>query len=633
MEMILRANGATLVRSNDIYNVLPLDEGGRAALAAGPAISDVQRGQGFGLRIIPLKFVGAAEVQKVLEPFLPAGGTLRTEAARNLLIVSGSQPELDSFVALAATVDIDFLAGTSFALLPLENASPQGLAGELERIFGNQSEGALAGVLRFIPIDRLNAILAVSSQPAYLARARAWVERLDRADEPGVPRLNVYYVQNSRAGDLAAVLGDIFSVTTELPQSLTAPGTRPTEIAPPFLNPQGTNAPGAGGVPPNAQGPGGQAPGTMALAPSAGGQPGGATGGASGLNPSPSSGGLFGSPTDQFASGPARNRAGRGAQARRLQAGAGLGGAFGEATDHPIRIVADEKNNAIVVFATPNDYRMVQNALRKLDIVPLQVLIEATIAEVTLNDALHFGVNLFLRQGAFRFSLTDTTSLVPGATIPTPVSPMFAVLVGKANPFAIITALSSITDVNVISSPQVMVLDHQTAFLQVGAQVPIAVQQATNLTAPNTVLINTIQFRDTGVILQVTPRVNANGLVTLEIGQEVSDVARTTTSNIDSPTINERRIQSSVAIQTGDTIALGGLIRDVRSTGKGGIPILSDLPVLGPLFGTTDNTTTRTELLVLLTPHVVGNSQQARDVTEELRRRLRAVIPLGRKVQ
>lgn len=173
MEIILRANGATLVRSNDIYNVLPLDEGGRAALAAGPAISDVQRGQGFGLRIIPLKFVGAAEVQKVLEPFLPAGGTLRTEAARNLLIVSGSQPELDSFVALAATVDIDFLAGTSFALLPLENASPQGLAGELERIFGNQSEGALAGVLRFIPIDRLNAILAVSSQPAYLARARA----------------------------------------------------------------------------------------------------------------------------------------------------------------------------------------------------------------------------------------------------------------------------------------------------------------------------------------------------------------------------------------------------------------------------------------------------------------------------
>jgi general secretion pathway protein D len=191
----------------------------------------------------------------------------------------------------------------------------------------------------------------------------------------------------------------------------------------------------------------------------------------------------------------------------------------------------------------------------------------------------------------------------------------------------VLNALSDITEVNVVSSPQLMVLDHQTALLQVGDQVPIAVQQARSTIDPDAPLVNTVDYRDTGVILRVTPRVNNNGLVILEVEQEVSDVAQTRSSNIDSPTIAQRRVASTVAVQGGETVALGGLIRDNRTRGRAGLPLLSDIPVLGALFSSREITTARTELLVLISPRVVRNPEEARRVTDELRERLTTLKP------
>jgi general secretion pathway protein D len=145
---------------------------------------------------------------------------------------------------------------------------------------------------------------------------------------------------------------------------------------------------------------------------------------------------------------------------------------------------------------------------------------------------------------------------------------------------------------------------------------------------PDSPIVNTIELRDTGVILRVTPRVNANGMATLEIEQEVSDVTKTTTSNIDSPTIQQRRIRSVVAVGDGQSIALGGLIRDNKTKSKSGIPLISDIPILGNLASWTNDTSTRTELLILLTPRIIHNPDQARDVTDELQRRLRAIRAL-----
>ncbi|QEX16445.1 hypothetical protein FRZ44_17380 [Hypericibacter terrae] len=293
-----------------------------------------------------------------------------------------------------------------------------------------------------------------------------------------------------------------------------------------------------------------------------------------------------------------------------------------------IRITADPTNNALLISATPSDYRKILSAIKQLDVVPLQVLIEATIAEVTLNDKLKYGLQWFFDSGSSSFTFS---SLATGAV--SAMFPGFSYVFTGGDNRVILNALSDITNVKVISSPQLMVLNNQSARLQVGDQVPIAVQSAVSTIDPNAPIVNSIEFRDTGVILDVVPRVNAGGLVVLDIAQEVSDVVETTSSTLNSPTIRQRRIASTVAVQSGQTIALGGLIRDSRTDSETGIPLLSDIPYLGNLFKTTSQTSDRTELLILLTPRVVRNSEDSREITEELRRRLHALQPLDEKIE
>ncbi|MGD8810293.1 MAG: hypothetical protein PVG24_11855, partial [Gammaproteobacteria bacterium] len=288
-------------------------------------------------------------------------------------------------------------------------------------------------------------------------------------------------------------------------------------------------------------------------------------------------------------------------------------------TEANIRVIADEANNALTVLATAQDYKKVERALIKLDVSPLQVLIEATIAEVTLNDRLRYGLQWFLRSGNASFSLSNLASGAVNSTFPG-FSAVFSGLDGDVR--VVLDALDEITKVRVLSSPQLMVLNNRTATLQVGDQVPILTRSAVSVNNPDAPVVNSVEFRDTGVILRVTPRVNESGLVTLDVQQEVSDVVPTVSSNIDSPTIQQRYFESSVQVDTGTTIALGGLIEDRRTNGDSGLPVISQVPVVGNLFKTTTNELDRTELLVLLTPRVVRNAGDARSVTRELRDRL-----------
>lgn len=281
-----------------------------------------------------------------------------------------------------------------------------------------------------------------------------------------------------------------------------------------------------------------------------------------------------------------------------------------------------------MIRAIPRDYRKIEAALEQLDILPLQVLIEATIAEVVLQGDLRYGVEWFFRFGDASFQFSRLTS-----GLVTPNLPGFSALFSNGDVRAVINALEEVTDISVISSPQLLVLDNQTARLQVGDQVPIATQTAVSVTDPDAPQVNTIEQRDTGVILSVTPRVNAGGLVIMEIDEETSDVVETTTSDIDSPTIRQRRVASSVAVQSGETVVLGGLIREEDETRETGIPFLHRLPIIGALFGVKDNQRRRTELLVVITPRIVRNPEQARAVTQELRRRLQGLAPLDAKVR
>jgi general secretion pathway protein D len=297
------------------------------------------------------------------------------------------------------------------------------------------------------------------------------------------------------------------------------------------------------------------------------------------------------------------------------------GGAPGR--DENIRIIANDTNNSLVILATGTQYRDIEGALKQLDTIPLQVLIEATIAEVRLVDSLKYGVKWFFDTGNTSVTLSDVAS---GAV--NSVFPGFSVLFSSsADVRVVLDALDEVTDLNVVSSPQLLVVDNRTAELQVGDQVPVATQSAVNTIDPDAPIVNSIEFRDTGVLLKVTPRVNSSGLVNLEIQQEVSDVVETTTSGIDSPTIQQRRIKSWVSVHSGETVALGGLIRDRSTKSTAGVPGLSRIPLLGALFGTHDEGVDRTELLVLITPRVVRNAKQARDITKELRRQIQTLKP------
>jgi general secretion pathway protein D len=574
-------NGAALVQTGDLFQVVPLDR----ALSSGP-IPEVQplpaaSLPGFGVVVAPLRFTSAGAVAQVLEPFAAAGGTITADPGRNLLLLAGSGEQLATLQELVAIFDVDWLEGMSFGLFPLQTATATELATELDAVLGGTEEGPLTGIVRVVPIERLNAVLVVSAQPAYLDRAETWIERLDRASEEGEPQIYVYHVQNSRATNLAEVLGEIFaaSTTTVGQPSLLAPGLEPVEL-----------------------------------------------GSTSGFELGPRE---TGDQTDETGETAGSAQAARRPRTppRPLAAASAFGQPAGTTPETDIRIIADDTTNSLVVQARPRDYRKIQQALDKLDVLPLQVLIEATIAEVTLNNELRYGVEWFFRSGDFQGSLSGGVRTLPGSLL-SRVIPGFSALFSSDDVRVLINALEAVTDVEVISSPQLLVLDNQTARLQVGDQVPITVQQAQSVQNPDAPIVSSVQLQDTGVILTVTPRVNSNGLEILEIQQEVSNVVRSetdTSSEQATPTINQRQISSTVAVQSGETVALGGLITDNRERGSSGLPILSRIPIIGALFGSRTNSTRRTELLVMLTPSVIGSQQEARAVTAELRRRMRGL--------
>lgn len=619
LQQVLRASGLTLVASNGVYRLVASEDAPRAGGL--PVIVGQGAGnaavQAYNIQILPLRYVSATELQHTLEPFVPKGAAMQIDTTRNLLILSGSGMDLLTITDMVKAFDVDWISGMSFGIIPVQTAAPKSIADQLTTIFGPKGSVPLPGMLSFAPLQKMNAILVVSPQRAYVEQARLWIERLDRGENDNRPHIYEYHVQNSRAADLAKVLTGLFSsgqVSTV--QAQTAPGTTATQL--------GSSAYGGGsamGASSLGQGAGGTSSGLSSPAtgvPGAGGT--GTTGVGSSLAQSPLLQPSAAAPADQSAGG---------AGSSPDTSGQGAGGPGTRGIElPPVRIVADEKNNTLVIFAQPRDYRMIEEALRKIDIVPLQVLIEATIAEVTLGNELQYGLQYFFHahENQFMFGSTATPiSAAVGSAI-AGTFPGFNYILGSTNANVVLNFLSHITDVHVVSAPELLVLDHQSASLLVGNQVPIPTAQIQSTITTGAPLVSTIQYIDTGVILKVSPRVNANGLITLEVGQEVSSVANTaTTTSSLGPTISQRRILSTITVQDGETVALGGLIQDTNSLTKSGLPLLQDIPLLGAAFRSTDRNVARTELLVLLSPKVLHNSSDARAATDELRSRLNSL--------
>lgn len=597
LEDVLAMNGAALVREGEIYKVVPIAEAVTSPPILRQGAPPIPMERGFGLYVFPLRFASATALIETLQALAPPGGILRVDAERNLLILAATSSQAEDFGQLLALFDVDWMRDKSFGLFPLANANAENVSTELRAIFGESGKEDGTGVIEFLPIQRLNAILVITPEESYLEKVRVWVTRLDRGIEGDRRQLHVYFVQNGRAKELADVVG----------KALSAEVVRTAE-AQPQQRPFPSDVEGQMAL-----------PGEPPLAPTQDEQT------------APDQGYDTQAPTRQPMAGD-----------EEISPEIGISGAE-QATPQPVfRIVADTRNNALLIYATAEEYELVKAALEKLDIVPLQVSIEATIAEVTLNDALKYGLEWFFDVG--NHTVTFNTTNIKTSN-PQPNNLIFTQLPGLSWLFAtsdvrvVLNALTAITDVNVISSPTLLVLDNEPARLQVGDQVPIAVRSAQSLTDVDAPIVNEIEYRDTGVILDIIPRVNSSGLVVLDIIQEVSDVgatssaAGTTVTEGITPTISQRRIASTVAVNSGETIALGGLIRDTNTETITGVPLLSDIPVVGNLFKTTTEIKRRTELLVLLTPRVVRNSGDARAITDDLRRRMRALEALPPLIQ
>lgn len=553
-----------------------------------------------GSQVVPLQFASAKQLATMLEPYVGDAVKLLADPARNVLVVSGAPGDRQSVIDLIKVFDVDYLAGQSYALFPVKSGDPSKVATDLQAALQVDADGPLAGALKVVPVEQANAVMVIAQQQSYLDQAARLISQLDQVKESAGRNLHVYYLKNAQATDVQPLLQRAVNPPSG-GGGETAPGNLPPTAEPAQVTASASPATGS------------------TVTPSTGTTGAGYTG----------AGQMGAGSTQASAPAPLAKSETTDASLSKQVAGANAKGP---------QIIADSKNNALIIVATEDEYATIEAAVRKLDVMPMQVLIEATVAEVTLNDALQYGTQFFFTHGNTQGTLSNAQSISPTVIDPTATTPLtnnnlFPGLLAPAFPgFAIaraagsaqyaLEALKTVTDVRVISAPKLLILDQEQARLQVGDLVPIITQSATSVISAGAPIVNNVQYQETGVILTVTPRVNSGGLVTLSIDQEVSNVIPTTSSTINSPTFQQRKIESKIVVQDGATISLAGLISDKKQEGSSGIPFLQDIPVLGNLFSTKSNTTDRTELLVLITPHVVYDQGDARALTDELRRRL-----------
>lgn len=579
-ESALRMQNAALVHDGNFVKIVPVTEA-----AAHTSISIGTGEPGFGVSVVPLRYISATSVAKTAGNLVARADSIRVDQARNLLLVQGTASERAAAIDVISTFDVEWLRDQSVGVYPLKSTSPESMIQDLQRVFEVGDGGPGQGVIQFQPISRMNAVMVVTKNPEYLKQTTRWVQRLDRSDTSGTT-VRTYRLRYGNATDVAKMLANIFGgqQSDDSPVNQIAPGSSTTESRIDSLD-RGTQTGNSAGqsVPTNA--PGGPATPISAA-------------------------------FEAFSS--QRNTDTKGTQSTSLNSGGGAQrGIF-----QNVRITADTVNNAILVYSNQEDYRVVERALHDVDRPRLEVAIDATVAEVTLTNELQFGVQYFLANQNIGVGFTGTPA--SGGATAQPLAagiPGFNLLLGNQNtPKVILNALSSVTDIKVLSSPSIVALDNQPALLQVGDEVPVSTGTATILSATNSV-VNQIELVNTGVILKVLPHVNANGSIQLEIDQEVSSVPNTSQNTL-TPTISQRRIHSTVAVMSGQTVLLGGLISDNTQNVRSGIPGLNDIKVVGALFGTQDDSKTRSEIIVFVRPLLIRNSVDARAVTQEFREKL-----------
>jgi general secretion pathway protein D len=583
-ESVLRMSNAAIVHSGNLVKIVPIPE------ASGGGISVGAGEPGFGVSLVHLQYTSASTVAKTAESFLSRPGAIRVVPSRNLLLIQGTTAERQAALDAVATFDVEWLQNQSVGVYPLKSTSPETMIGELERIFETNEGGSGQGIVRFQPVSRMNAVMVVTKNPKLLTQTTQWISRLDRSDTTGTT-LRTFRLKNGNATQLAKILNDIFGgqrsgATADGAAKQIAPGVDSSQSRLDSLD-RGSSAGSA--TPPTGNGSDNHAANPIAAA--------------------------FSAFSDR-----------KDGDSDTTGSSSASGGNPQRGTFQNLRITADAVNNAVVVYSNQEDYRIVERAVRDLDRPQMQVAIDATVAEVTLTDQLQFGVQAFLNSnqasvGLFGAAQVAAQSAAQSTLLQTVAPGLNLVLGSQSQPRVILNALSTITDVKVLSSPSIVAMDNQPALLQVGDEIPITTSSATVISNSATPIVNTIQMRDTGIILKVLPHVHSNGAIQLEIDQEISGVVNPDQQTL-TPTISQRRVHSTVSVISGQTVLLAGLISVNDQKTKSSVPGLQDIKFIGDLLGNTSSTKTKSEIIIFIKTRLIRNSADAGAVTEEFRDRL-----------
>lgn len=588
---VLRMNNAVAVKTGELYRIATIKEGKGLARPVGQGKED-----SFALEIMPVRFFSVGEMKKLLTPFVTPGGEVLDYPRGNFLIIMDLPSNIQRLMEIRDLIDVNVFAGTRMEIYQPKVASAEELAAEMTKIMqayassAAQAEGFAA---QFLAVPRVNQLLVISHSEAAWTYVKRWLERMDTVGEGPGRRIFIYPVENGKATDLADILNQVLGQPSA-PRRETARtlqelhrGTTPQPGAPrPGLPPLGSTP----SQTPQGQG---QPFGAYAVAP------------------------LPGQPPTVAAPPPAAQP--------------------GAKPQEQLRIVPDPATNSLIVYGTAQEFQNIKNILRDLDIIPRQVLLDVLVAEVTLSDDLRFGVEYEIKRRAE--SVGDVGN-VPAASVPLPVAGLFgtlsatqvgqgltAVLANGRHFREIINALMNDSRVKILSSPSVLATDNRPARIQVGSEEPIPTGTVQSPVSGGTITSSTtIQYRNTGRILTIIPQVNSQGLVHLQIKAEVSQRGTEVRVGQDNfPSFDTRDAETTAVVQDGETLAIGGIISERKNRSRIGIPYLMDIPVLGRFFGTTTDEVDRTELIMLITPRVIRNLQEARSVTDEFKEKLSTV--------
>jgi general secretion pathway protein D len=620
LETILRVNGFGMVKQGDLYRIVPLSDISHLPIPPETDVKNIPEDDRTMLNLVFLKYVTVDELAKVLEPFIGENSRMFAYTPANLLLILDSRRSMRRTMELISLFDSDSLANQRVKIFEVKNGRPSDLAKELDTIAKSISLSEKNAPIKFLAVDRINAIIAVAPNPGAFIEVEKWLTRLDIPLKvtAGAVSNYVYRVRYADAQSIGCSIQALFG--------------------------QMSGYGGQGAIAACVAASGGAFGGGAGIYGGGGGPYGGAFGGnqygGGGQYGSPYGGGYGGGQYGgQYAPAAATSPFGpantQGANPQATGA-ADLTGTFlgnapgaGQQPGRQPKVVANPFNNTLLIQASPQDYDNILSLLKDLDVPPRQVLIEAKIYSIDLNHAFSSDVKAQLQQ-------------VSGSTTPVTSHSFFsqfvsdfgngatnlstAALVGKTHQLlAAVQLQESEGRSKVLSAPSVIATDSIPASINVGTEVPTLTAQAVTgvQSGGNSLFANSVSGQNTGVTLSILARVTPTGVVTMIINQDVSSAIPTTTSSISSPSFDKKSIQTQITVQDGDTVAIGGIIDERNGVASSGVPVLHRIPILGAAFGTRSYSKARTELIIFITPRVIYDSNQMQDATEELKGRLR----------